>query len=220
MIDRNKVAEVRRCFKSLKEFDDKAGNGTYEIINASFVADEPTIFGELNEDYAKCEVEWYKSMSLNVMDMPCKTPRIWEQVSSHSGLINSNYGWCTFSKDNFNQFEAAIKTLQLDPNSRRSTMIYIRPTMHTDAFKDGMSDFMCTYAVQMMMRDNQLHYIVYMRSNDAVFGYKNDRYWHTVVFDMAMEKLKLTYPDLEKGNLFWNVASLHVYPRHFHLIGE
>ena len=216
----SKVKNVQRLFKSLHEFGDKAHNGTYEIVNACFIADEPTIFGELNEEYAKCEVEWYMSKSLDVFDMPCKTPKIWEQVSSIHGKINSNYGWCIFSEDNFFQFESAIKALENDKGSRQSAMIYNRPNMHQDAFKDGMKDFMCTYATQLMISNGQLHYIVYMRSNDAVFGYKNDRYWHDVVFDMALETLQETYPELKKGNLFWNAASLHVYPRHFYLLEE
>jgi thymidylate synthase len=92
--------------------------------------------------------------------------------------------------------------------------------MHKDAFVDGMKDFMCTYAVQLMIRNGKLNYIVYMRSNDAVFGYKNDKYWHDVVFNKALDELKGMYPNLTKGNMYWNAASLHVYPRHFHLLED
>jgi len=216
----HKVENVRNVFKSLHEFKDVCENGTYEIINACFIADEPVIFGELNKEYAKAEVEWYMSQSLDIFDMPCKPPKIWEQISSNYGKINSNYGWCIFSEENFSQFENVINTLKGEPSSRQASMIYIRPSMHKDAFKQGMKDFMCTYAVQLMIRNNKLYYIVYMRSNDAVFGYKNDRYWHDLVFSMALDELKESYPELEKGNLFWNAASLHIYPRHFYLLEE
>ena len=43
---------------------DKSGVKCIEIINASFVADEPTIFGVLTE-YADRELMWYQSCSVS-----------------------------------------------------------------------------------------------------------------------------------------------------------
>jgi thymidylate synthase len=59
-----------------------------------------------------------------------------------------------------------------------------------------------------------------MRSNDAVFGYKGDLAWANYLVDQALLILKETYPDLTKGKIVWNAASLHIYPRHHHLINE
>lgn len=212
------VNDIRNIFIGLKEQGKIADNRTYEILNASFIADEESIFGKLNMDYIKAEIDWYLSESLYIENIAGKIPEIWKQIASKSGKINSNYGWCIFSEDNQKQYQKALKSLIDDKNSRQSTMIYIRPSMHEDAKQDGMNDFMCTYAVQLIIRENTLHYMVFMRSNDAVFGYKNDRYWHNMVFDMTLNELTRTYPSLKKGNLHWNVASLHIYPRHFDLI--
>lgn len=193
-------------------------NDTIEIINCSFISDEESIFGELNMDYIKREIEWYESKSLNINDIKGNIPKIWKDVASKDGTINSNYGWCIFSKDNGYQLNNSINALIKNKHSRQATMIYIRPSMHKDAIENGMKDFMCTYSVQLMIRSNKLHYMVYMRSNDAVFGYKNDRYWHNYIHDFVMERLRLEYRDIEKGNLYWNVASMHIYSRHFNLI--
>lgn len=212
------VNDIRNIFIGLKEKGKIADNGTYEILNASFVADEESIFGKLNMEYIKSEIAWYFSKSRYICDIPGKIPVIWKQIASKCGKINSNYGWCIFSGKNHSQYRSALKTLFEDKNSRQATMIYIRPGMHQDAKQDGMNDFMCTYAVQLIIRENKLHYMVFMRSNDAIFGYKNDRYWHNMVFEMALSELKANYPELIKGNLHWNVASLHIYPRHFDLI--
>jgi thymidylate synthase len=212
------VNDIRNIFLSLKEKGKIADNETYEILNASFIADEESIFGKLNMEYIKSEITWYFSKSRYIEDIPGKIPSIWKQIASKFGKINSNYGWCIFSDKNQHQYRNALKTLLEDKNSRQATMIYIRPTMHKDAKQDGMNDFMCTYAVQLIIRENKLHYMVFMRSNDAIFGYKNDRYWHNMVFDMTLNELNKTYKDLQKGNLHWNVASLHIYPRHFDLI--
>jgi thymidylate synthase len=79
--------------------------------------------------------------------------------------------------------------------------------------KDGMSDFMCTNTVQYLVRDGKLNALVYMRSNDAVFGYKNDFAWQKYVLESLCKDA-----DIPIGDIYWNVASLHVYERHFNLI--
>jgi hypothetical protein len=85
MHTRNYVADVRLSFKLLKEREmfvtDKTGVKMLEIVNASFVADEPAIFGSVNYDYVARELKWYKSQSLNVNDIPDGPPAIWQQVS-------------------------------------------------------------------------------------------------------------------------------------------
>jgi thymidylate synthase len=192
---------------------DKTGVITVEILNASFIADQPAIFGTVNEEYVARELEWYKSMSLNVNDIPGGPPAIWKMVATPDGFINSNYGWCIYSKENGFQYDNVVKQLKANPDSRRATMIYNRPSMHVDYNKDGMSDFMCTNSVQYLIRDGKVNALVYMRSNDAVFGYKNDFAWQEYVLKCVCDDL-----NLPMGSIYWNVASLHVYSRHFHLI--
>jgi len=212
------VRDIRAEFSELFRKQEFAEDGNLEIINASFIADEPSIFGEVNEDYANRELRWYLSQSLFVCDIPGDVPKIWQQVASRNGKINSNYGWAIFSPENGYQYKKAIKNLLDSRNSRQAVMIYIRPSMHEDAFDDGMRDFMCTYSVQLLIRKNRLHYIVNMRSNDAIFGYRNDLHWHHFVRDSALEALNPRYPGLIAGNMHWNAGSLHVYPRHFELV--
>ena len=190
---------------------DKTGVKTIEMIGACFEADEPSIFGDVNEEYIQRELDWYKSMSLYVDDIPGITPAIWKQVASTEGKINSNYGWAIYSEDNGLQYLNVLDELTKNPNSRRAVMIYTRPTMWTDYNHNGMSDFMCTNAVQYMIRDGQLVAVVQMRSNDVVFGYRNDYAWQKYVADMLTRDLGL---DVEP-KIIWNVGNLHVYERHF-----
>jgi thymidylate synthase len=200
---------------------DKSGVKTIEIINASFIADEEALFGTVNQEYVARELEWYRSMSLKVDDIPGGAPAIWKQVASKDGLINSNYGWCIYSEENGYQFTKVVEELSKSPLSRRAVMIYTRPSMHEDYNKNGMSDFMCTNTVQYYIRDGQLHASVYMRSNDAIFGYKNDyawqRYVQQEVLDAVNRKCNTVYA---LGDLYWNVGSLHVYERHFDLVQQ
>ena len=217
-----KVATIRQEFRYLnlkKRFvTDKSGVKMLEIQGACFTADEDSIFGTVNADYVQRELDWYTSMSLCVNDIPggeqnAKPPVIWIDVSDSNNMINSNYGWCIWSEDNNNQYDNALAELKSNPESRRAVMIYTRPTMWDDYNRDGMSDFMCTNAVQYMIRDNKLNCVVQMRSNDAIFGYKNDKAWQQHVLNKMANQL-----EIEPGQITWQIGSLHIYERHFGLI--
>jgi len=211
------VSDVRSYMSDALSFEefviDKTGVKMVEFIGASFFADKPTIFGEVNHDYAEREIQWYLSQSLNVNDIPGKVPEIWKKVATPSGEINSNYGWCVFSDGNFTQAEKVVTELKKHPFSRRAVMIYTRPRMWFDYDRDGMSDFMCTNAVQYLVRNGKVWAVVQMRSNDSVFGYKNDRHWQDFMLKWVAEHL-----NLPAGGIHWQVGSLHVYERHFYLV--
>jgi len=192
---------------------DKTGAKMIEIVNASFIADETSIFGTVNENYVQRELEWYRSLSRNVNDIPGGPPTIWKEVADSRGFINSNYGWCIWSDANGRQYNRVLEELRKNPYSRRAVMIYTRPSMWNDYNKDGMSDFMCTNAVQYLIRNGKLNAVVQMRSNDAVFGYKNDYAWQQYVLSHLAREL-----DVEPGTIYWNAGSLHVYERHFKLV--
>lgn len=205
------------------------GSSTIEIIGASFIADEESIFGEVNWDYVKREEEWYNSESLNVNDIPGGAPQIWKAVADKDGFINSNYGWCVYSSANgftefdgteepsshgvLSQYDNTLAELKKNPESRRAVMIYTRPSMWRAFDKGGRSDFMCTNAVQYLIRNGKLHAVVQMRSNDAIFGFRNDRAWQQHVLEKLANDL-----GIESGDLYWNVGSLHVYARHYYLV--
>lgn len=225
MIDlyHNSVNNIRNEFsRKLREFEfvtDKSGVKTIEIIGASFWANRnETIFGDVNEDYVARELEWYKSQSLFVKDIPGKTPTIWEQVADKEGKINSNYGYLIWSFENWNQYASAFEELKKNPDSRRAIMIYTRPSMQVDYNKNGMSDFICTNTVQYFIRNDingtpVLRAIVNMRSNDAIFGYRNDFAWQKYVLEKLASDL-----DIPVGGIQWNAGSLHIYERHFYLV--
>ena len=211
------VEDIRHEFKFLQEnsifVTDKTGVKMMEIVSASFIADEPFIFGKVNEDYVRRELEWYKSMSLNVNDIQGGPPKIWQQVAEPDGWINSNYGWCIWSASNCYQYECTKKELIDNPNTRRAVMIYTRPSMWRDYNYSGKSDFICTNTVQYLYRHGRLDAVVQMRSNDVVFGYRNDWAWQSHVLDMLCNDTSY-----KRGKIYWNVGSLHVYKRHFDMV--
>jgi thymidylate synthase len=193
-------------------------NGTLEIIGESFIASEASLFGLPNEEYIRKELDWYSSGSTNVNDIPGGPPTIWKQIASPDGEINSNYGYLLFGEANGFQYDNVYKTLVADPGSRRATAIYTRPTMHQDWNRDGMADFVCTNAVQYLIRNGKLHLVVQMRSNDVVFGYRNDWAWHRYTQELLLTELQGQGITVTRGDITWNAASLHLYERHFWII--
>ena len=133
-----------------------------------------------------------------------------------------------WSKDNGYQFDSCFKKLLDDPHTREACMIYNRPSMQEEYNKDGMHDFCCTYSVQCFLNEDEqnkthLKYIVYMRSNDAVWGFDNDSLWHQNVQLMLANKLSqkdALNKEIICDNIIWHAGSLHIYERHFEYLDE
>lgn len=218
-------------FEKLKWFKDnnlytidKTGVKTVELINVAICLNplQPVISypgRKTPENYCEKELEWYLSQDLSVK-MIGQHAKIWNDVASSKGLVNSNYGWCIFSKDNHSQYDHCLQELKNNPESRRAMMIYTRPSMQEDYCVDGMSDFICTNNVQCFIREHKLYYLVYMRSNDAIFGFMNDFYWHCWVYAKLLKDLQEMHPELEASDigLYWNTGSFHIYERHFGML--
>lgn len=213
----NRVADIRDYFAALYRegtfVTDKTSKRVLEIIGASFTVDEPLIFGAVNTDYVQRELAWYKSKSLYVGDIPGGAPKIWQQVACRNGRINSNYGHLIWSAENGAQYEHVLNELRKNPDSRRAVMIYTRPSIWRDYNENGRSDFICTNAVQYVIRDNKLHVIVQMRSNDAWAGFRNDFAWQQHVQQHLAGELCI-----ECGDIHWNAGSLHLYETQFYLV--
>jgi thymidylate synthase len=213
------VSDIRSYFinelKNQSFTVDKNGQNTIELIGASFTADEPAIFGTPNVDYINNEIAWYKSQSTNINDIYVdgrEPPAAWKYSANKYGEINSNYGHLIWSKKYFSQYNNALRELRNNPDGRRATMVYTRPSIWLEFDEHGKSDFICTNAVTYYMR-TRLHAVVQMRSNDAVYGYKNDYAWQREVLNQLAAAT-----GVRPGTITWQVQNLHVYERHFGLV--
>ena len=215
------VSDIRQFF--IDELNDgaftkdRSGQKTIELIGASFLADEPAIFGEVNQDYVDNELRWYESESTNIYDIyddPNKEPpQAWQYSANTHGEINSNYGYLIWNNRFHCQYERALEELEENPDSRRAIMIYNRPDIWMEYNNNGKNDFICTNAVTYYIRNDELQAVVQMRSNDVVFGYKNDFAWQQYVLESLANDL-----GIQPGFITWQVQNLHVYERHFHLV--
>jgi len=205
------VQTIRNLFKQ-KYLKGEKGS-TVSLYGVSFEADEDTIFSEPNQKYIEAEIKWYKSRSKNIFDLDYDpVPAIWREVADLEGNINSNYGAIIFDENGLelSQYEYVLDILREDKYSRRATMIYTYPEIHNDYKWRGMNDFICTNAVSYYVENDVLNAVVQMRSNDAVYGYKNDLAWQKEVLRMLAGDL-----EIELGKIIWQVQNLHVYERHY-----
>ena len=213
------IAAVREYFINQLRFSkfttDRTGAKTIEMIGASFIADEDAIFGKPNHDYIDAELEWYDNQSTNINDIPYgdKPPQAWQYAANEHGEINSNYGHLIYSDKYYCQYEKVINELEANPDSRRASMIYTRPSIWEEYNENGKNDFICTNSVTYYIRDNRLHAVVQMRSNDVIFGYRNDYAWQKNVLESLCWELHV-----DEGDIHWQVQNLHVYERHFDLV--
>lgn len=228
----NSVKDIREFFiGELKDEAftiDKTGQKTIEMLGASFVASEPSIFGKPVQGYIDAEIKWYNSQSTNIYDINKESgadaPAAWKYSADTHGNINSNYGHLVFSQKYFEQFENAFSELWDNPDSRRAQMVYNRPSIWVEFDEGGKSDFICTNAQTFYIRDGVLMMVSQMRSNDVVFGYKNDYAWAQYLMDKFVSRwndlAEATgeHETIEKGMLIWQVMNLHVYERHFNLV--
>jgi thymidylate synthase len=223
----NNTADIKEAFKKQLEAEnyvtDKTGLKTIEILGASFIADKPAIFGTPNEEYINAEIEWYNSKSTNInklAEIYGKSPAAWEYSANDYGEINSNYGHLIFSKKFHKQYQQVLNELsEVNPDSRRASMIYQRPSIWREYKEDGKNDFICTNAVTYYIRNEQLHCVVQMRSNDVIYGYRNDYAWQKYVLEKLEKDLYFSgHPLKIGGTIHWQVQNLHVYERHFHLV--
>jgi thymidylate synthase len=227
----NNVNDIRQHF--IDELNDEAftidktGQKTIELIGAQFIADQPSIFGTVNKDYVNAEIQWYESQSTNIYDIHKESgadaPAAWKYTANTHGEINSNYGHLIWSSKYHYQYSTVLDELLNNPDGRRASMIYNRPSIWVEYNENGKNDFICTNAVTYYIRDGLLHAVVQMRSNDVVYGYKNDFAWQLHV----LEKLCWDYNNMDRyvegrtiepGHIIWQVQNLHVYERHFHLV--
>ena len=215
-----RVADIREYFTqqlAQKQFTkSRDGSLTIEMFGASFIADEPSIFGTPNQKYINAELLWYKSESTNINDIEmfyhC-VPQAWKYSANAHGEINSNYGHLIWSKKYHEQYSNALSELKSNSDSRRATMVYTRPSIWQEYNENGKSDFICTNAVTYYIRDSRLYAVVQMRSNDIVYGYNNDYAWQRHVQEMLSTEL-----NVKAGKMVWQVQNLHCYERHFNLI--
>ena len=214
------INNIRKYFieelKNERFTTDKTGQKTIELIGASFLADEPAIFGTPNREYIDREIDWYCSGSTNIRDIyggDADPPQAWQYAANEHGEINSNYGRLIFDDIYYRQYENVLTELRYNVDTRRATMVYNRPSIWAEYLDRGKNDFICTNAVTYYIRTRHRLSAFGPLTEVHHCGYKNDYAWQQYVLEMLAGEL-----EIKPGFIQWQVQNLHVYERHFNLV--
>lgn len=197
------------------------GQAIREIVDYGFTVWRPTADpikthdDERNaviERYTRLECELYDSGTNRVEDF-AKASSFWRKIANADGTINSAYGYLIWKhKDEqtgFTPWEWAKQSLITDKDSRQA---FIRFSLPQHQFV-GNKDQVCTMHGNFLIRNDQLHLTIVMRSNDLVLGLVYDLPWFCSLLDRMVVELKSTYPQLTKGTYTHMAHSLHIYDR-------
>lgn len=216
------------------------GTTTRELLNYNITLKDPRnrviTFKERNTStkYLLGEFIWYLSGSPDPRGI-LPYAKFWDGIRNSGnrdeypeGTVNSNYGTRLFGDSGApsafwekrgyrsSQWQETIELLSRDKDSRQAIMnIHVPSDRHV-----GNKDVPCTLSLQWFIRENQLHLIINMRSNDVILGFTNDVFQFTMLQEAMMLQLRATYPELELGYYFHNAGSMHIYSRHFSMAEE
>lgn len=216
----------RKALLDLKDAPEYSPRGmkVKELINYGFTILNPYMSvlsveaRKLNRTYIKKEIEWYFSGTRSIA--PIKDySKMWEQIAEN-GEVNSAYGWQIFTQrtpQNISQYEWVINSFLKDRDTRQA-LININQVIH----KYDTKDFCCTISLQFFIRENKLHQIVTMRSNDLIFGAGNDVPFFCFLQHKILQSLQAfdQFKDLEMGHYHHNAGSMHIYDRHYKMLNE
>lgn len=211
------------------------GQETRELLNYNITLTDPRNrvislpSRNTNLAYLIGELVWYMGGD-NTVDGILPFSKFWAQITNSGdalgypkGTINSNYGNRLFGHSripgmvhdgvHINQWERVSEILTADPDSRQAIInIHMPSDRHA-----GNKDVACTLTLQFFIRENSLHMVTNMRSNDIVLGFTNDVFQFTMLQEIMLMRLREHFPELELGHYFHNAGSMHIYSRHFEM---
>jgi len=210
--------------------DNRTGNRV--LYSVDWLADQHSMIGQVNPDWVRRELAWFNSGSDELSDMEGPVPKLFQACAGWDGKVNSAYGHILFGQGEFLPQPPTIYQRVLNAftsegfGTRHAVAIISDRDIHDLAYWNGRNDFICTNALNFMIDDDKrLHIIAQMRSMDAVFGYRADySMWNNLMERMLLDLNKIAgWPSslgVRRGNITFQVANLHVYPRHFKLLEE
>lgn len=188
----------------------KQYGSTSEIIGASLCLRNPrarlsrteskgTIFSALGE------LLWYLSKDSSLEFIVYYIGSRYKQESEDGATVYGAYGPRFFNASNqFNQIANVIKLLKKKSSTRRAV---IQIFDAKDLAKERV-EIPCTCTLQFLIRDNRLHLVTYMRSNDAFIGLPHDVFAFTMIQEIMARSIS---EKVELGHYYHNVGSLHLY---------
>ena len=204
---------------SLRSFGKKVNSRGFSQMERLFMSlqiNDPTNLSievparKFNTDYAILEWLWYLQANSNVENIGQRA-EIWNKIADEKNEVESNYGF--YLKD---QWAWIIKEILNDTDSRRATGVINQP-FHKYKNKQ---DYPCTHYIHFFVREGLLHLGVYMRSNDAIFGFCNDVFTFCLFQQLMLNELNARGMKIKLGHYYHSAGSFHIYDRHYSMMNK
>lgn len=203
---------LRKQAESGMQATSRDGDVVGEVLCAVSCIEDPTrnlvksADRKMPNRYAIGELLWYLS-GTDSLDAICNFSKTWQRMSDDGKTVNSAYGKRIFSKFGFDQFDYCCQVLKDHPESRQA-LIHIKDPV--DYTEHPTKDVPCTVSLQYFVRDNALHSVTYMRSNDIWMGFPYD------AFSFACFQIIMAFKlGVDVGTYTHIAGSLHLYKRDY-----
>lgn len=180
-----------------------------EIFGALLTLNNPKARLSITESKGKAfsalgELLWYLSGSSKLEPIQFYIPK-YKDFSDDGINIHGAYGPRLIKMGGkVNQITRIIDLLQNKPNTRRAVI----QLFHYTDLNENFKDIPCTTTLQFVNRDQKLHCMVSMRSNDAYLGLQHDIFCFTMIQEIIAKELGLSL-----GTYIHSVGSLHLYEK-------
>lgn len=195
-----------------------------ELMGVAFKVDKPLLHRDDVIGYIFHDKEEQKKIikycKQEIKDRTCGKPLnpgrsykiradMWNQFLEGTGKFSYQYAERLWTND---QFEHVINVLKNDAGSRQGVLSVWNPDIDMDGKRTGSGNRIpCSLFYQFMIRNNRLHCVYVMRSNDFLNHCVIDLYCATGLMEYLVKRLKDTYPDLKVGSLTYECGSLHAF---------
>lgn len=147
------------------------------------------------------ELLWYLSANNELDFIKYYIPK-YADFSDDGKTVFGGYGPRIHGMRGENQILNVMEILSKRGDSRRAVI----QIFNAEDIKEPHKDIPCTCILQFLRRNDQLHMVVYMRSNDAFLGLSHDIFAFTMLQEMIAKKL-----NIDIGKYRHSVGSLHLY---------
>jgi thymidylate synthase len=220
--------KVRSITTECKSYQDKKLEGkerfVKELIGVDFKIDKPLLnrddairymFRDPEEaekiiNYCKQEIkDRCSGEPLNPGNSYKIRADMWNKFLEGTGKFSYQYAERLWTND---QFKSVINCLKNDAGTRQAVLSVWNPDKDMNSKKlGGVSRVPCSLNYQFLIRNNRLHCIYSMRSNDFFGHHVIDLYCASGLMEYVTKALQSTYPGLKIGSLSYVCGSLHAF---------
>ncbi len=204
---------LRKAFRKLlasKHRAEATRGGARELIGVLLKLERPRARLSRSETRGRAfsclgELLWYLSGD-NQLDFIRHYIKKYEDESEDKKTVYGGYGPRIFCQRGHNQLENVIALLREHSTSRRAVIqLFNAEDLGTTP---RHPDIPCTCTLQFMVRDDKLHLIASMRSNDAYMGLPHDIFAFTMLQEVVARTL-----GVEVGPYQQFIGNLRLYDR-------